>query len=215
MRFRRLAISALVSSVAAFREGLAAWMPAALGLAALAGCASSQQIRVPPGVTFLDLDGSHVSLPQRDPAVPTVLIFITADCPVSNGYAPEINQMVRDYKDSPVEFDLVHVDSDLTLDEAQRHAREYQYQCRVLLDPKHSLSEAVGATITPEAAVIDRRGLLAYRGRIDDRYIELGKKRQEAAHRNLRDAIDAVIADRPPPVARTTAVGCYIPESHR
>jgi hypothetical protein len=55
-------------------------------------------------------------------------------------------------------------------------------------------------------------GGLAYRGRIDDLYPELGKKRAAPTKRDLREALAAVLAGKPVPVPRTEAVGCSIPD---
>ena len=53
---------------------------------------------------------------------------------------------------------------------------------------------------------------VAYRGRIDDLFEDLGKKRRKARTRDLRDALEAVLAGKAVVNPRTTAVGCYIPE---
>jgi hypothetical protein len=65
--------------------------------------------------------------------------------------------------------------------------------------------------VTPEAAVWQAGAAEpAYRGRIDDRAVELGKLRAEASVHELRDAVDAVLAGRPPAPAGGPAIGCYI-----
>ena len=58
-----------------------------------------------------------------------------------------------------------------------------------------------------------RAGKLEYLGRIDDQYPGLGKKRTAPSQRDLRNALDAVVAGRSVKVARTEAVGCSIGES--
>ena len=49
--------------------------------------------------------------------------------------------------------------------------------CPVLLDRKHELVKACGATVTPETAVLSPQGKLLYRGRIDDRFARWGQMR--------------------------------------
>jgi hypothetical protein len=157
-----------------------------------------------------DLDGT----PQRPLAVESaranVLIFVTQDCPISNGYAPEIQALVKDFHNQPVRFFLVQVDPDLTVDAARKHARDYGLTLPVVLDRTHELVKAAGVTVTPEAAVLTEGGQVAYRGRIDDRYPGLGKKRNAPTRRDLREALADVLAGRPVAVARTEAVGCSI-----
>src|SRR5258708_33881879 len=71
-----------------------------------------------------------------------------------------------------------------------------------LRDPKHSLVKYAGATITPEAAVL-AGGRLVYRGRIDDRYVELGVERPTPTRHDLADALAAGDAGPPAPPGKT------------
>lgn len=158
---------------------------------------------------FPDVNGAeHLPLEQKKP---TVAIFITNDCPIANAFAPEINRIVADYAAKGVAFYLVHVDPDLKAADAKKHAEDFGYKCAVLLDPKHKLVTRAGATVTPESAVFNASGTMIYRGRIDDRFADLGKPRVAPTTRDLRDALDAVLAGKAPPVATSTAVGCFIP----
>ena len=140
----------------------------------------------------------------------TVLIFVSIDCPVSNRYAPEIKRIYGDFATSGVRFRLVYPNP-LDSDEAiSRHIHEYGYPPIGERDRDHTLAKKAGATITPEAAVFDRGGRLVYLGRIDDRFVELGRERQAATRSDLRDVLTALVAGRPVIPARTQAVGCFI-----
>ncbi len=142
----------------------------------------------------------------------SVLIFITVDCPVANQYSPQIRELVAAHKDNPVRFCLVHVDPDVTADAARKHAQEYGHTCPVIRDPDHVLVKHTGVDITPEAAVLDRAGDIVYRGRINNWYGEVGRKRPLGPTRHeLRDAIAALLSDKEIQVKRTQAVGCNIP----
>jgi mono/diheme cytochrome c family protein len=139
-----------------------------------------------------------------------VLVFVTQDCPVANHYASEIGRIAREYADKKVPLLLVHVDSDLTLDAARHHAEEYHLDMPILIDAKHELVARAGAKVTPEAAVITPDGKVVYCGRIDDRFGKLGRQRPEPNQRELRDALDSVLAGTPVAVARVDAIGCPI-----
>jgi peroxiredoxin len=165
-----------------------------------------------PPLSFRDLDGKNQTPLSVTDATAHVLFFLTTDCPIGNSYAPEISALLKDFAGQPVRFYAVHADPELTADDARKHAKEYGLALPVLLDPKHQLVAATGVTRTPEVAVILKDGTIAYRGRIDDRYPGLGKKRQAPNQRDLRDALAAVLAGEPVRVARTAAVGCSIPD---
>jgi thiol-disulfide isomerase/thioredoxin len=163
-------------------------------------------------LTIPDLNGKAQRPLDVSGAKAHVLFFVFEDCPVSDSYAPEINALVKDHAGKPVRFYVVHVDPDLTPADARKHAAAFGYRCPVLLDKKHQLVRATGVTTTPEVAVLTADGALAYRGRIDDLYPELGKKRAAPTRRDLREALAAVLAGKPVPVPRTEAVGCSIPD---
>ncbi len=164
-----------------------------------------------PPQSFRDLDGKDQTPLVVDGAKAHVLIFVTTDCPIANSYAPEISTLVKDFTDSPIRFYAINVDPDLTPDAARKHAKEFGLSLPIILDTKHQLVTATGITRTPEVAVILADGKVAYRGRIDDRYPGLGKKRQAPKQRDLRDALSAVIAGEPVLTPRTEAVGCSLP----
>jgi hypothetical protein len=163
-------------------------------------------------VTVSDLDGKQVQPLEAGHARASVLFFLTPDCSISNSYAPEINALVKENADRPLRFYAVYVDPDLSAAAARKHVAAFGYRCPVLLDPRHQLVAATGVTTTPEVAVVTADGEIAYRGRIDDRYPQIGVHRQAPTRRDLRVALAAVLADRPVPTPRTTAVGCTIPE---
>lgn len=141
---------------------------------------------------------------------PFLFLFLLHDCPAANGYAPEIQRLAADYP--RVRMQVVYAEPDLTPAAARAHARAYRIPCGVLLDPEQRLARAAGATISPEAALFSAGGELLYRGRIDDRMAEPGKRRPEPSRRDLRLALDAVLAGKPVPEPRTRAIGCYLPE---
>jgi hypothetical protein len=138
----------------------------------------------------------------------SVFFFLTADCPIANAFAPEIKRIVEDYALRGVAFSMVYTDLSQTAEAARRHAAEYGYTSPVRLDEGRLLSRRYGITVTPEVVVVDLNGERRYRGRIDDRYLAPGRYRLQPTTRELRDAIEAVLAGRPVAVAQTPAAGC-------
>src|ERR1700722_8896472 len=90
-----------------------------------------------PDLVMKELQG--VSRHPLDPAnkAATVLVFYGQDCPVSNGYAPELNRIAASHTNFA--FYVVQVDPELTAAAARAHARQYQPSMPVLLDPTHRL----------------------------------------------------------------------------
>ena len=159
---------------------------------------------------FTDLSGAIQHPLQTGTKAGSVLIFYWHDCPICNSYAPEINRLASDYPNFA--FYIVQVDPDLTVSTAKTHAHQYSLSPPVLLDPRHRLVSLAKATVAPEAVVFGKDEKVLYRGRIDNLYADLNKRRSEATEHNLRDALDAIAAgqlvkSQPP------AVGCLIATS--
>ncbi|MCL4847819.1 MAG: redoxin domain-containing protein [Acidobacteria bacterium] len=187
---------------------MAAWV--AVTLLATAGASAAQPSARPsspvPGVQVADARG-----PLVDPlgTSVTVFFFVAPDCPISNRYAPEIARLHRQFASEGVALWLVYVEPDVTPAEVARHRAEYGLDLPVLFDAAHELVRAAGAVVTPEAAVFVGRER-AYSGRIDDRVVDFGQVRPAPTHRDLSDALAAVLAGRPVAVPRVPGVGCII-----
>lgn len=152
--------------------------------------------------------------PQRDPVAasdgkPVVLIFLRTDCPISDRYAPTIQQLASKYAGQAT-FSLVFPAQTDSAEIIAGHVREYGYTLATLPDPNHTLVNRAKATVMPEAAVFDGHGALRYHGRIDDLYIAFGRARRTPTTHDLDDALTAVLAGKPVRNDAQPAVGCYI-----
>ena len=157
-----------------------------------------------------DIDDKAYTPLQMPGQKASVLLFITHDCPIANAYAPEIKRICTDYQLKGVSVFVVYVDPSLSAEQARKHAAEFGYTCPQILDAAHTLVKTLSARTTPEAFVVSPDGKTLYRGRIDDRYITFGKSRGEPTQRDLRQALDEVLAGKAVTTASTEAVGCFI-----
>jgi hypothetical protein len=168
------------------------------------------------GLQVRGVDGRAVMLfAPSGPA--SAIFFVATDCPISNWYAPTIQQVCRDYAARGVDCTLVYEDVDLdarpaALDGAVRmHLREYGYgSMTAIVDRTRAVATRARATVTPSVVLVDRAGAIRYRGRIDNGYADLGKPRQHVTSHDLRTSLDALLAGRPVPLPDTDALGCYI-----
>jgi thiol-disulfide isomerase/thioredoxin len=138
-----------------------------------------------------------------------VLIFMRTDCPISNRYAPTIQQLSTQHRED-AKFFLVYPDKKETPEVIRKHDREFGYTFAALRDPHHVLVKQSQAQITPEAAVFDTSRRLVYHGRIDNLYEDFGHARKSPTTHELADAIESAIAGQPLSPNATPAVGCYI-----
>ena len=142
-----------------------------------------------------------------------VFIFVLPDCPICNSYVPELKRIRGSFPE--IEFYRVYADPDMTTGEARRHSNEYDFGFPGLLDPAQQLVRKSGATRTPEAAVFSPGGKLLYRGRIDDRYVDFGKKRDRPGQRDLENALRSILEKQPARWPSVAPIGCFIPTKEK
>ena len=118
-------------------------------LAALAGCAALSSRHAATQSTLAAATQPDVPFP------PQLFFFVTTECPISNGYAPEMIRIAHDYEPRGVHTTFVYSDPDVTDEMAKKHAADYGLAKAgtVVTDPTHeTFTRRFGATLTPEAA---------------------------------------------------------------
>jgi thiol-disulfide isomerase/thioredoxin len=161
------------------------------------------------GQQALDLGGS-----PKDPLKETlgkvvVLVFVRTDCPISNRYAPLLQEMSVKYGREAAVW-LVFPDKNESPQSIRFYLQEFNYKLPALRDPEHVLVKKSGVKVTPEVAVFNLRRDLVYHGRIDNLYQDFGKARRVATTHELADAIEAASQGVAPPSAAAEGVGCFI-----
>ena len=163
----------------------------------------------PTGLRVLDLEGRSVNPFGETQAKATVFIFVSVDCPISNSYMPEYRRLMEEFSPRGVAIRLIYADAEELPDAIRNQLKNYQCPLEALRDPRHDLAKAAKVQVTPEAAVFTERGLM-YHGRIDDRYVELGKARPVALKHDLRDVLKDILRGKSFQPRSARAVGCYI-----
>jgi hypothetical protein len=162
------------------------------------------------------LGGERIDALQAPPNTKAIVyLFTSTDCPVSNRYAPEVRRLEQTFAAKGVRFRLVypsHFESDAAV---RDHMALFAYgSLEAVRDPSLALVRFTGATITPEAVVI-MDGKVVYRGRIDDRFVDLGVERPAPTTHDLADALASIVDGRPIARPTTQAIGCYIADLTR
>ena len=127
------------------------------------------------------------------------------NAPISNIYSPRIIELAKEYGSQGVKFYLVNSNREDTLAAVQRYAKERPFPFPVIKDNGTLIADALKATATPEAIILDNKSLVRYRGRIDD-----NPNREKIVRHDVQDALDAILTDKPVPRPRTLVSGCRI-----
>jgi len=163
-----------------------------------------------PAFSLPGVDGTVHTLSSYDDAEILVLIQSCNHCPYVIAWEGRMNALQRDYADRGVRVvafnsnDASRYPGD-SFDEMVERSRREGFAFDYLHDADQSLASALGSERTPEVFAFDRDRRLVYHGAIDDNRDETAVTRRYA-----RDALDALLAGRPVPLAETPSVGCSV-----
>ncbi len=181
---------------------------AAAVVLALASCAPrvTPALRV-PDLTLPDTAGASHSI-RREAATArlTVVSFFSAHCPCQTAHDARLRELYARYHGAGVAF--LAVDSEVTAS-ATRDAREHDaraYPFPIAEDRGAELARALGASYATYTVVLDAEGRVRYHGGIDSDRTHL----RPDARAYLREAVEALLAGREPPVTSSEALGCAL-----
>jgi hypothetical protein len=195
-----------------FRLGLAC---AAMASGPLALCSRAENAAVVgPSPWWRQFGVRDLNGASLDPSARWfVVVYMGQECPVSNESIPILNKLSAEFSSKGFVVVGAFVDPTADLAALRTHVADYAVGFATADDRDHRLVRASGATYTPEVAVFSSRGILLYKGRIDDRVGSFGASRPAAVHQDLRDALTAIAAGSNGPFKGSRGFGCAIPEA--
>lgn len=134
----------------------------------------------------------------------SVVVFLSAQCPVVKGYNDRINQIAAEYQAKGINFIGINSNHTEGLDWVKSHAAE-NYKFPMLIDKNNVLADKLGATVTPEVFYFDAKNVLLYRGAIDN-----DRSGKAITDTYLKAAFDASLAGKPIEKTTAKAFGCSI-----
>ena len=163
-----------------------------------------------PPFALPGVDGEMRSLDDYADARVLALVQSCNHCPYVQAWEGRMSAIARDYVDRGVR--LVAVNSnDATrypedsFDAMRERAERERFAFDYLYDEEQGVARALGAERTPEVFVFDEDRRLRYHGAIDD-----SRDDRAVTRHYLRDALDAILDGRDPPLPDTPAVGCSV-----
>lgn len=162
-------------------------------------------------VTRQDSQGNVHQIAVNSRKTVRVFVFMTGECPVSRTYFPVLNDLYKAWGENQKDIQLLGVWADVTQTptDVAGMVKEFAIDFPVLLDRDASLGKALKPTTVPEVFVLDHHGEIAYRGRIDDRFLQLGSRKPAATEDTLKQAVEKVAAGMVVLEPVTKPVGCY------
>jgi len=194
----------MINWVREFRTtGAALLLAAILAAPTLQSTASAAPVR--KSVSFADIQGKRYDQQSFAAHKATVFLFVSSQCPIANVYTPRFLSLAEKYEKQGVQLFAVYSDRQESLSDITQHARDRKYTFPAVRDAGAALADQLGAKTTPEAVLIDSKGEVQYRGRIDDNPVAT-----RVTSHDLEAALDAVLAGKPVANPEALAIGCAI-----
>ncbi|MBV8234021.1 MAG: thioredoxin family protein [Planctomycetaceae bacterium] len=165
-----------------------------------------------PDFRLPDTDGRTVSLDDFKDAPTLLVIFLCNHCPYVKHVRHELAALAREYRDRGVAIVGISANDaavypDDSPEQMAREKAEVGYVFPYLYDESQEVAKAYQAACTPDFFVFDRNRSLVYRGQMDDSRPSNGRP---VTGRDLRAALDAVLAGTPIPEDQKPSMGCNI-----
>jgi peroxiredoxin len=162
-----------------------------------------------PGFTLKDIHRRPRSLDGFKDKKSYVVVFVDTECPLANLYFPTLIELHREYASKGVQFLAINSSSQDSFVKVSADAQEREAPFPVLKDFDQKVADAFGAKRTPEVFLLDANRVIRYHGRVDDQY-SIGFRRANPARRDLKNALDELLAGRPITTPQTEVSGCVI-----
>jgi len=170
-----------------------------------------------PDFKLPGVDGREHSLKDFASAKVLAIVFTCNHCPTAQAYEDRLIKLHGNYKDKDVALvainpndpravrldELGYTDLSDSFEEMKTRAKAKKFAFPYLHDGEtQQTARAYGVQATPHVFIFDRERRLCYVGRIDDSEVK------EVKSHDARKAIEALLAGKPVPVAKTRVFGC-------
>ncbi len=165
-----------------------------------------------PDFELPNVDGRMLGLAEAAGPQGTVVMFICNHCPFVKHVADHLAMVARDYASRGIGFVAIS-SNDVAVHPADspeqmvREAEDRGYLFPYLYDETQEVAKAYHAACTPDFYLFDAEMKLAYRGQLDS---SRPGNDLPVTGSDLRGAIDALLAGRPPRDDQKPSIGCNI-----
>lgn len=151
-----------------------------------------------------DINGAEKSFNDLKGEKGTIVVFLSAQCPVVKLYNERLSAIAADYKAKGINFIGMNSNSTESLEWVKSHAEE-NYKFPMLIDKDNIIADKWGAVATPEIYFFDKDNKLVYHGAIDN---DRNGTNIKATY--LRDALNEYLDGKAITNNKIKAFGCTI-----
>lgn len=154
-------------------------------------------------------DGAPFALSKVKKNKATVFITMLPGCPICQKQAYTLNELVLKYKDHGISFWGVWYPGVDSL-EMRKYIKEQNLLFPILTDEDCGITMLLESEIAPDVVVVDANLKVLYRGKIDNWFEAVGKRKPKPTEFFLDNALNAIVEGKKVPIATTKPVGCII-----
>lgn len=171
--------------------------------------AAAAKIGAPaPMFSLPDQNGKTVSLSDFAGKI-VVLEWFNEDCPVVVRHYKNdaMNKLAGNYKDKDVVWLAINSTKQKTVESNKKAADAWKMDRPILSDPSGDVGHLYGATNTPGMYVINKDGVLAYMGAIDDNPSD---NKKDGVKNYVAQALNELLAGQSVSEPQTKQYGCTV-----
>lgn len=170
--------------------------------------------RLIPDLEFTDIAGERHRLSDfTEKHTATVIALTETGCPLSKKFLPRLQRLADRYGERDTAFVFVNMSTADEPADLREYVDEREIDVPYVHDPDKRFGRTFRAETTTDVFVLDAGRTLVYRGPVDDQY-GIGYIRPEPRRHYLQQALEAVLAGRPPQVAALWSPGCELALDH-
>lgn len=167
---------------------------------------------IAPPFSLPDTAGTAVCLDDFSEAIGLLVVFMCNHCPYVKHIQHELAALGREYMPKGIAMVGINANDAATYPEDRfermgEEAVRVGYTFPYLYDATQEVAKAYRAACTPDIFLFDRDRRLVYRGQLDD---SRPGKEVPVTGRDLREALDALLAGRPLSGEQRPSMGCNI-----
>jgi len=140
-----------------------------------------------------------------------VNIFMHENCKICQFYTLKLKELHKEFASDKIVFKAIFPAKDAKDENLLAFKEAYKMPFEMVNDKEQIITKMLKATITPEVIVFNKsKNQIIYRGRIDDSYYKIGRRRNVNRTNELFDVLTAITFNKKIETENKPAVGCYI-----
>ena len=140
-----------------------------------------------------------------------VNIFLHEACKISQFYSLKLKELHQEFASDKIVFKGIFPAQDSKNENLLAFKEAYKMPFEMVNDKEQIITKMLKATITPEVVVLNKsKNEVIYRGRIDDSYYKVGRRRNANRTNELFDVLTAIKLNKKIETENKPAIGCFI-----